>query len=269
MLAGMKNNKKALMAANWKMHKTPSEAATWAAEFAHALAEQPDYTHSSQALFCVPFTHLTALQAAFASTSIALGAQDISQHAEGAFTGEVSGKMLADSAVRYVVVGHSERRAYHHEDDALVSAKISQVQTHGMTPILCVGESLEQREAGQAQAVTLGQIEAALSDKTINSATDIVIAYEPVWAIGTGKTATADDAQEMCAAIRQLLQTHYGALAADIYILYGGSMKAANAHELLSQADIDGGLIGGASLHVDSMMALLEQAHLQRTHEVH
>lgn len=255
----MNRHTHALMAANWKMHKTPSEALTWAQDFLNAY-QQDDYSGSSHTLFCVPFTHLQALQSTFAGSAITVGAQDISQHEAGAFTGEISGAMLADSGVRFVVIGHSERRAYHQEDDALVAAKISQAHHSNITPILCVGESLEQREAGEAQSIVLEQIRAALASNTITNADDIVIAYEPIWAIGTGKTATAADAQEMCAAIRALLRELYGELAEEIYILYGGSMKPANALELLSQSDIDGGLIGGASLQVDTMQALLEQA---------
>lgn len=255
----MNRHTHALMAANWKMNKTPSEALAWAQDFLSAY-QHHDYNSSSQTLFCVPFTHLQPLQQTFAESSIAVGAQDISQHESGAFTGEISGAMLADSGVRFVVIGHSERRAYHQEDDALVAAKISQAQSNSIIPILCVGESLEQREAGKAQDIVLAQIRAALASNSITSADDIVIAYEPIWAIGTGKTATAADAQEMCAAVRALLRELYGELAGEIHILYGGSMKPANALELLSQTDVDGGLIGGASLNVDSMQALLEQA---------
>lgn len=242
---------KPLIAANWKLHKLPSEVGAWVTELQGAL-EAVDMGRLELAL-CAPFTHLPALQAALAGSEIRSGAQDVSAHDQGAYTGEVAAAMLRDVGVHYVIVGHSERRDLHGEDDALVGAKVKAVLNTGLVPILCVGERLEQREAGEAEAVTLGQLRTALGGVTLASADDLVIAYEPVWAIGTGKTATDDDAQRMCGAIRGELRTLMPGLADDIRILYGGSMKGDNALGLLAQPDISGGLIGRASLDAASL----------------
>lgn len=201
---------------------------------------------------CAPYTHLSSLQQALAGSAIELGAQDVSAHSAGAYTGEVAASMLADLGVHYVIVGHSERRAHHHEDDALIQAKVAAVREAGLVPILCVGETLGEREAGQAEAVTLRQLEAALAGSTPD-AEALVVAYEPVWAIGTGKTATDGDAQAMCGTIRGKLLELMPDLAGAVRILYGGSMKGANAAGLLAQPDIDGGLIGSASLDAASL----------------
>ena len=246
-----------LMAANWKMHKTPHDAEGWANRFKEGLSH---VSTRAEALLCVPFTHLSALHTILTDSPVALGAQDVSAHDEGAYTGEVSAEMLEDLGVSYVIVGHSERREYHHEDDALVNAKLMQVSKHGMVPILCVGETLEQREGGQAKEVVLAQLEAGLQGVTLERAADLVVAYEPIWAIGTGRTATAEDAGEMCTEIRGALKGLTPDHAAGVRILYGGSMKPNNAAELLAQADIDGGLVGSASLEVDSLLALLGAA---------
>ncbi len=245
-----------LIAGNWKMNRLPSEAVQWLRELLGELEETPDREERSQLLLCVPFTHLPGMaQAAFGSP-VALGAQDVSQHEEGAYTGEVSAAMLADLGVRYVIVGHSERRQYHSEDDATVAAKARRAHEHGLTPIVCVGESREERDAGRAVEVVLGQLAGSLAGLEPSSADEIVIAYEPVWAIGTGLTATADDAQEMSGAIRQALGNILPDLADDVRILYGGSMKPSNAAELLGQPDVNGGLIGGASLDVGDLLAI-------------
>ena len=247
-----------LIAANWKMHKTPSEAETWANVFKDRLTHiSTNAGDAAEVLLCAPFVHLPALRTILMDSPVALGAQDLSAHGEGAYTGEVSAGMLADLGVSYVIVGHSERRAYHHEDDALVNEKLHRVLEHKMRPILCVGETLEQRNAGGTKEVVLSQLEAGL--KGVENATSLVIAYEPVWAIGTGETATADDAGEMCSDIRQALKTRFPE-ADTIRILYGGSMKPGNAAELLAQPDVNGGLIGSASLEVDSLLALIEAA---------
>ena len=245
---------KPLIAANWKLNKLPSEVDAWVRELSSAL-EGVELARLELAL-CAPFTHLSALQLALTGSDIRLGAQDVSAHDKGAYTGEIAASMLKDVGVHYVIVGHSERREYHHENDILVQGKVAAVRAAGLVPILCVGEKLEDREAGSAEAVTLTQLEAALSGLTLASADDFVIAYEPVWAIGTGKTATDDDAQTMCGAIRGKLRELLPDLANDVRILYGGSMKGDNAAGLLAQPDINGGLIGSASLEPTSLATI-------------
>jgi len=250
---------KPLIAANWKMNKLPSEVPGWVEELQGHLDGLPNRAQVELAI-CAPFTHLPVLGEALGGTGVALGAQDVSAHEEGAYTGEVSAAMLKDLGVQYVIVGHSERRAYHAEDDALVHDKLERVLAHGLSPILCVGERLEEREAGRAEAVTLGQLEAALKGTSLESAETLVIAYEPVWAIGTGKTATEEDAQEMCGAIRGKLQDLYPDVAGEVRILYGGSMKPDNAAGLLAQPDVNGGLIGGASLDAAALAKIAAAA---------
>lgn len=242
---------KPLIAANWKLYKLPSEVDAWVGAL-HAALQGVDLTRLELAL-CAPYTHLPALQKALSGSSIRSGAQDVSAHDRGAYTGEVSAAMLQDVGAHYVIVGHSERREYHGESDALVGAKVKAVLGSGLVPILCVGERLEQREAGEAEAVTLGQLRTALEGVTLQNADDLVIAYEPVWAIGTGKTATDADAGTMCGAIRGELRSLMPEPAENIRILYGGSMKGANAPGLLAQPDINGGLIGSASLDAASL----------------
>ena len=242
---------KPLIAANWKLHKLPSEVAAWVTDL-HGALETADMDRLELAL-CAPFTHLPALQTALSGSDVKSGAQDVSAHEKGAYTGEVSAAMLRDVGAHYVIVGHSERREYHAEDDALARAKVRAVLESGLVPILCVGERLEQREAGQAETVTLGQLRAALEGVTLTSADELVIAYEPVWAIGTGKTATDADAQALCGAIRGELRNLMPKVADEVRILYGGSMKGDNAPGLLAQPDINGGLIGSASLDAASL----------------
>ncbi len=243
-----------LIAGNWKMNKLPSEAISWA----NTLKAQLNPS-KAEILICAPYTHLAGLQIALAGSSVAVGSQDVSQHTDGAYTGEISAAMLKDLGVTYVIIGHSERREYHQESDTLVNAKIKKVLEQGLRPILCVGESLSQREAGQAQAVVVSQLKAGLEGVSFNS-NDLVIAYEPIWAIGTGKTATADDAQTMSAAIRKVLQELYPDKANTMRILYGGSMKPSNAKELLEKPDVNGGLIGGASLKIDDLVGIIQAA---------
>lgn len=242
---------KPLIAANWKLHKLPSEVDAWVRELSSAL-EGVDVERLELAL-CAPYTHLPALQLALTGSDIKLGAQDVSAHEKGAYTGEVAAAMLKDVGTHFVIVGHSERREYHGEDDALVGEKVVAVLDQGLVPILCVGERLEEREEGSAEAVTLGQLEAALKNADLASAEQLVVAYEPVWAIGTGRTATDDDAQAMCGAIRGKLRELLPDLAESVRILYGGSMKGDNAAGLLAQPDINGGLIGSASLDAASL----------------
>ena len=245
-----------LIAGNWKMHKLPSEATAWL----RALLERLDATPHDHCdlLLNVPFPHLAPMAELARGTAVTLGAQDVSAHAEGAYTGEVSAAMLRDAGARYVIVGHSERRAYHGEDDALVNAKLQQALQGGLVPILCVGEREEERLDGRARDVVLEQLEGDLSGIELTGPNALVIAYEPVWAIGTGRTATSDDAQEMGAAIREEVVDRYGQLGRDMRLLYGGSMKPGNAAELLGREDVNGGLIGGASLDIDQLLAIVE-----------
>ena len=245
-----------LIAGNWKMNKLPSEAESWATNFKDAL------THldvEAEILICAPFTHLAGLRTVFMDSPVAVGSQDVSQHSEGAYTGEVSAAMLKDIGVTYAIIGHSERRDYHFESDALINAKVKKTLETGLRPILCVGESLAQREAGQAESVVLAQLEANLEGVT--NPNNLVIAYEPIWAIGTGKTATSDDAQAMSATIRSALKKLYPSHAEGIRILYGGSMKPSNAKELLGKPDINGGLIGGASLKIEDLVEIIKAAN--------
>ncbi len=247
-----------LIAGNWKMHTTPSAAAAWM----RSLLEDLDGVDVSnvELLLNVPATHLAVLAPIVAGSPVALGAQDVSAHAEGAYTGECSAAMLLDAGATYAIVGHSERRQYHHESDALLHDKVVACHAGGLTPILCVGELEAERESGAHEATVLRQLSGGWGGIDLSRSDALVIAYEPVWAIGTGKTATADDAQAMGAVIRSFLKGRYGPLADGIRILYGGSMKPANAAELLAKADVDGGLIGGASLQRDQYLAIATAA---------
>ncbi|MEJ2290177.1 MAG: triose-phosphate isomerase [Deinococcales bacterium] len=244
-----------LIAGNWKMHKLPSEATAWLRAFLERL-DGTAHDHCDL-LLNVPFTHLAPMAELARGTAVALGAQDVSAHDEGAFTGEVSAAMLRDAGARYVIVGHSERRAYHAEDDALVNAKLRRALEAGLVPILCVGEKEDERLDGRARDVVLEQLEGDLNGIEPTGPDALVIAYEPVWAIGTGRTATADDAQEMGAAIREEVVARYGDVGRGMRLLYGGSMKPANAAELLAREDVNGGLIGGASLDLDQLVAIV------------
>jgi len=243
-----------LIAGNWKMHKTPSEAASWTREFLADLAAL-EPLRCDLALM-VPFTHLPGMARLTFGTALQLGSQDVSAHEEGAYTGEVSAAMVKDTGAAYAVIGHSERRQYHAEGDELVRAKLERALAADLVPVLCVGESRDQRDAGEARSVVLSQLRGALEGVHVESADRLVVAYEPVWAIGTGLTATADDAQEMCVAVRDEL----GRLLSDgvdVRVLYGGSMKPSNAEELLAQTDVDGGLIGGASLVAADLLDMI------------
>jgi len=197
---------------------------------------------------CPTFLHLPLVEQLLTGNNIVLGAQNVHHLDEGAFTGEVSPRMLAEYSVRYVIVGHSERRQWFHDTDELVADKFAAVQSHGMVPILCLGETLQQRDAGQVDKIVLGQLNAVIEKVGIAGFSNAVIAYEPIWAIGTGRTATPQQAQEVHELIRKHLDRLDGSIANSCRILYGGSVKAANAAELFNQQDIDGGLVGGASL---------------------
>lgn len=209
---------------------------------------------------CVPAPYLAQVQGAVAGSAVALGAQDMSAHASGAFTGEVSAAMLQEFGVQYVILGHSERRAYHGESDAAVAAKTVAALKAGLVPVVCVGETLEQREAGQTNEIVGGQLDVVLAALSAEEAARIVVAYEPVWAIGTGKTATPEMAQEVHAMLRARLGAKSAEAAAKVRVLYGGSMKPDNAEQLLAMADIDGGLIGGAALKAADFLAIIKAA---------
>ena len=247
-----------LIAGNWKMNGSLAANAV----LLDGIKGAPPQA-SCEVAVCVPAPYLAQCQAALTGGSIAWGGQDVSAHEAGAYTGEVSAAMLADFGARYVIVGHSERRSYHGESDALVAQKTIRAIRAGLIPIVCVGESLSEREAGQTEAVVGRQIDAVLGALTADDLEHIVIAYEPVWAIGTGKTATPQMAQDVHAMLRSRLAGKNAAAAEKVQILYGGSMKPDNAAELLAMPDIDGGLIGGASLKAADFLAIVASAHAQ------
>ena len=251
-----KQLRKAVIAGNWKMNKTPQEAK----ELINAIAPLvKDATVDVVA--CTPFVDLSAAQEAANGTNIQIGAENCHWAKSGAFTGEVSAEMLSAMGVKIVIIGHSERRQYFGETDVTVHDRTRAALDAGLTVILCVGETLEQREQGITNELCAMQTKIALGGVSEEELGRIIIAYEPVWAIGTGKTATAQQANEVCAAIRQTIKTVYGEAAGDgITIQYGGSMNAANAAELLAQPDVDGGLIGGASLKPQDFATIVEAA---------
>ncbi len=234
--------RKILAAGNWKMNKTASEAS----EFIKELTESVKGA-KNDVLICVPFTNLETAVRLTEGTNVKVGAQNMDYHDSGAYTGEVSADMLLDAGVKYVVIGHSERREYYNETDKTVNLKVLKALEKGITPVLCCGESLEQREGGITFDWVRMQIKLALAG--VEDVTKVVIAYEPIWAIGTGKTATSEQAEEVCGAIRECVASLYGKDAAEnTTILYGGSVNAKNSSELFAMENIDGGLVGGASL---------------------
>ncbi|SDR26170.1 triose-phosphate isomerase [Thermostaphylospora chromogena] len=238
-----------LIAGNWKMNFNHLEAISHVQKLAFSLTDK-DYDAVEVAVL-PPFTDLRSVQTLVEGDKLRIvyGAQDLSVHDSGAYTGEVSGAMLAKLNCTYVLVGHSERRQYHGEDDQLVNAKVLAAFRHSLTPILCVGEGLEVRRAGEHIAHTLAQLDAALGKVTAEQAKSLVVAYEPVWAIGTGEVATPEDAQEVCGALRtRLAELYDGDVAEAVRILYGGSVKSGNAAGIMAQPDVDGALVGGASL---------------------
>ncbi|MGN6780896.1 MAG: triose-phosphate isomerase [Marmoricola sp.] len=243
-----------LMAGNWKMNLNHLEAVHLVQKLAITLADKKHDPARAEVVVIPPFTDLRSVQTLVDGDRLALryGAQDVSTHEGGAFTGEISAAMLAKLGCSYVVVGHSERREYHAEDDREVNAKAHQAVKHGMTPIVCVGEGLDVRREGQQVPFTLAQVEGSLAGFTAEQIAELVVAYEPVWAIGTGEVATPEDAQEVCGAIRARLSELHGEEAATgVRILYGGSVKAANVASLMQQPDVDGALVGGASLDAE------------------
>jgi triosephosphate isomerase len=255
-----------IMAGNWKMNLNHLEAILLVQKLAASLNEQQ--LTDVEAVVLPPFTALRSVQTAIDGDKVRIGygAQDLSAHAGGAYTGEISGAMLAKLGCGYVVIGHSERREYHLESDALVNAKVKAALANDLTPILCVGEGLAIREAGEHVSHVAAQLDGGLDGLKAEEVQKIVIAYEPVWAIGTGKTATPEDAQEVCGAIRARLAEKYGAETADVVrIQYGGSVKASNIAAIMAQPDVDGALIGGASLDAEEFASIVRfREHVQR-----
>ncbi|MEN9398412.1 MAG: hypothetical protein RLZ81_2942 [Pseudomonadota bacterium] len=245
--------KKKLIAGNWKMNGSLATNESLVKALLAGLSAQP-----CDVALCVPAVYLAQLQALVAGSRIDLGAQDISMHDSGAYTGEVSGAMLKEFGVRYAIVGHSERRQYHGETDQVVAAKARTALASGVTPIVCVGETLAERDANRTEEVVKRQL-AAVIHANGHCISEIVVAYEPVWAIGTGKTASPEQAQQVHGVLRAQLKAA-SAQAERIHILYGGSMNAANAAQLLEQPDIDGGLVGGASLKAPDFLSIIAAA---------
>ncbi len=248
-----------LMAGNWKMNLNQHEAVVLVQKLAWSLADKKHDYARCEVVVLPPYTDLRSVQTLVEGDGlpIGFGAQDVSQHDDGAYTGDISTTMLTRLGCTYVVVGHSERREYHGEDDALVNAKATKALAAGLRPIVCVGESLEVRRADDHVEHVLGQVDRSTAGIPAAQMVDVVIAYEPVWAIGTGEVATPADAQEVCSAIRDRLSSSHGGEAAEaVRILYGGSVKAANVGAMMVQADVDGCLVGGASLQADEFSAI-------------
>jgi len=250
------STRQALVAANWKMNGTLASIRS----LLDGVIKGVGGLQAAQVAICPPFVYIPEVGHILAGSNIVLGAQNMADQESGAYTGEVAAAMLRDIGCRLVIIGHSERRHIYNESDAMVAEKFVLAQAAGLTPILCVGEQLDEREAGNTEDVVARQLDAVIGRAGIGAFADAVIAYEPVWAIGTGRTATPDQAQEVHAFIRLRLARHDNGIADTIRILYGGSVKADNARELFSMADIDGGLIGGASLKADEFTAICKAA---------
>ena len=244
--------RKPIIAGNWKMHKTIAEAL----EFVNEVKDSVN-NDKVEAVICAPFTLLKDLKQATKGTNIKIGAQNMHFEEKGAFTGEISPLMLKELDMDYVVIGHSERRQYFNETDETVNKKVLKALEVGIDPILCVGETLEEREAGNTKDVCKVQVEKALENVSKEDLAKVVIAYEPVWAIGTGKTATSEDANDVIAYIREVVANLYGELANEVRIQYGGSVKPSNVAEIMNQSDIDGALVGGASLEANDYVELV------------
>ena len=252
-----KAKRNAVIAGNWKMNMTPAETEAFMKELAPKVAD----VKSAKVVLCVPFVDIAAAVAATKGTNIGIGAENVHMEEKGAYTGEISGKMLTACGVQYVIVGHSERRQYFGETDVTVNARAKAALASGLTAILCVGETLTEREQGVTFETVSRQTKIALLGVEKEQMKNVIIAYEPVWAIGTGRTATAEQAEEVCAAIRGVIASVYDDETAEATtIQYGGSMNAKNAAELLAQKDIDGGLIGGASLKPDDFTVIVKAA---------
>ncbi|MGQ7843997.1 triose-phosphate isomerase [Granulosicoccus sp. 3-233] len=244
-----------LIAGNWKLNGTRNSVVELASEISAGAASLP-----VEVLVCPVVVHLADVLAVVGNSPVHLGAQNCSEARTGAYTGEVSADMLQEFGCEYVILGHSERRALYHETSEQIAQKCLSVQQAGMTPVLCVGETLEEREAGQVEAVIAAQLDAMLEAGGVDAFRQMVVAYEPVWAIGTGKTASPEEAQAVHAMIRQKISSQNADIASALRILYGGSVKADNAASLFGQADIDGGLVGGAALDATSFLAICEAA---------
>ena len=251
--------RKPLMAGNWKMNLNHVEAVGLVQKLAWTLEDKKHDPAKSEVVVLPPFTDLRTVQTLVEGDrlELAYGAQDVSPKDSGAYTGDISADMLVKLGCSYVAVGHSERREYHHETDAVVNAKAVQALAKGLAPIVCVGEGLEVRKAGEHVAYTLAQVAGSLAGIDADQLAKVVIAYEPVWAIGTGEVATPEDAQEVCGAIRGWLAEHHGQAVADqVRVLYGGSVKANNVASIMDKPDVDGALVGGASLNVEEFSAI-------------
>ena len=250
--------RKTIIAGNWKMNKTLTETKAFAEEIKPMLGK-PKWC---EVVLCVPYVNIPAAVRLFKDSRIAIGAENCHYESHGAYTGEVSAEMLKELGVKYVIIGHSERRQYYNETDFTVNKKVHAALEAGLYPIVCVGESLEQRELGVTMELIAYQVKAALAGVPADKMRHVVIAYEPIWAIGTGKTATAEQAAEVCESIRVVIRKLYGArVARAVTIQYGGCMNAKNAAELLAQPDIDGGLIGGASLKPADFTTIVNAAN--------
>ncbi|HEY4602119.1 MAG TPA: triose-phosphate isomerase [Cerasibacillus sp.] len=247
--------RKKVIAGNWKMNKTVSEANAFVAEVKDKLPQ----SEQVEAIVCAPFLHLPSLVEMAKGTELKIAAQNMHDQEHGAFTGEISPTMLTDIGVTHVIIGHSERREYFAETDDTVNKKVHAAFKHGLTPIVCVGETLEQREANETKNHVASQVTKAIAGLTDDQIEKTIIAYEPIWAIGTGKTASSEDANEVCQHIRETIKAETSVDVADkVIIQYGGSVKPSNVDELLSQSDIDGALVGGASLEAGSFLQLVE-----------
>ena len=242
-----------VIAGNWKMNKSPKDVEEFMERFPGLVGDT-----ENEVILCVPFIDLCKAVKLSKGTNVKIGAQNMHFKDSGAYTGEISPKMLNDLNVEYVIIGHSERREYFNETDETVNLKIKAALTHDLKPIVCVGETLEQREAGITKDFVTGQVRNALKEITEDELKKIIIAYEPIWAIGTGKTASKEDANEVCKWIREELRALYGDVADEIIIQYGGSVKSSNAKDLFEMSDIDGGLVGGASLEPEEFSKIVK-----------
>ncbi len=242
-----------VIAGNWKMNKSPKDVEEFMERFPGLVSDT-----ENEVILCVPFIDLCKAVKLSKGTNVKIGAQNMHFKDSGAYTGEISPKMLNDLNVEYVIIGHSERREYFNETDETVNLKIKAALTHDLKPIVCVGETLEQREAGITKEFVTGQVRNALKEITEDELKKIIIAYEPIWAIGTGKTASKEDANEVCKWIREELRALYGDVADEIIIQYGGSVKSSNAKDLFDKSDIDGGLVGGASLEPEEFSKIVK-----------
>ena len=245
-----------IVAANWKLNGNRNLVQSLVA----AVNKHAASADSADVVICPPFPYLADSKKLIDRSNTYLGAQNVAKEAQGAYTGEVSAEMLAEMGCRFVIIGHSERRQYYAESDSIVAEKFVRVQDAGLIPIVCVGESLQQREQGKMEEIIVGQIQAVIAKAGINNFNNAVVAYEPIWAIGTGETATPNQAQQVHALIRDEVAQQDASIASDLRILYGGSVRADNAAELFAQTDIDGGLIGGASLDAEQFNAIVSAA---------